>query len=231
MFGSQKPRGATAVRQPKSILTGRRLIIGAGLGIIAAGLWLAPDNPEAPDTAGTTLEAAAPDARELIEIIPQGQRYVPPAPDWEERTVRNGDTLAAIFQRAGFSSRDVHAVVNQAPDGKALGRIHPGQTIAFLADDAGDLLAVRHIKDALETVEYRRFDSGFSSETLLREPQMRENHASGEIKSSLFLAGQSAGMSQNLIMEMANIFGGVIDFVLDPRKGDTMRVLYTEQWL
>jgi murein DD-endopeptidase MepM/ murein hydrolase activator NlpD len=32
-------------------------------------------------------------------------------------------------------------------------------------------------------------------------------------------------------MKLANIFGGVIDFVLDPREGDTIHVLYDELYL
>jgi murein DD-endopeptidase MepM/ murein hydrolase activator NlpD len=32
-------------------------------------------------------------------------------------------------------------------------------------------------------------------------------------------------------MELANIFGGVIDFVLDPRKGDTIHLLFEEQYV
>jgi murein DD-endopeptidase MepM/ murein hydrolase activator NlpD len=65
-------------------------------------------------------------------------------------------------------------------------------------------------------------------ETVEREPQAHRSFASATIKSSLFIAGQDAGMSQTLIMELANIFGGVIDFVLDPREGDTFHVLYEE---
>jgi len=34
-----------------------------------------------------------------------------------------------------------------------------------------------------------------------------------------------------VILELANIFGGVIDFVLDPRSGDTFSVLYEEEYL
>ena len=32
-------------------------------------------------------------------------------------------------------------------------------------------------------------------------------------------------------MEMANIFGGVIDFILDPREGDRFSILYNEEYL
>jgi len=58
--------------------------------------------------------------------------------------------------------------------------------------------------------------------------ETREAHASGKIKSSLFLAAQDAGISQNVIMELANIFGWDIDFALDIRKGDSFTVLYEE---
>jgi murein DD-endopeptidase MepM/ murein hydrolase activator NlpD len=34
-----------------------------------------------------------------------------------------------------------------------------------------------------------------------------------------------------MIMQLANIFGGVIDFVQDPRKGDTIRLVYEELYL
>ncbi|MCK4675759.1 MAG: peptidoglycan DD-metalloendopeptidase family protein, partial [Gammaproteobacteria bacterium] len=42
------------------------------------------------------------------------------------------------------------------------------------------------------------------------------------------LAGESAGISDNIIMELANIFGWDIDFALDIRKGDNFTVLYEE---
>jgi murein DD-endopeptidase MepM/ murein hydrolase activator NlpD len=48
------------------------------------------------------------------------------------------------------------------------------------------------------------------------------------IDSSLFIAGSDAGLSDGMIMELAGIFGGVIDFVMDPRTGDTIHVLYEE---
>jgi murein DD-endopeptidase MepM/ murein hydrolase activator NlpD len=83
----------------------------------------------------------------------------------------------------------------------------------------------------LETAIYWRTDSGFASKVETLVPEVRESWATGEITSSLFLAGQRAGLSQKIIMDMANIFGGVIDFALDPRKGDTIQVIYEELYL
>ena len=42
------------------------------------------------------------------------------------------------------------------------------------------------------------------------------------------MAAQNAGVSQNIIMELANIFGWDIDFALDIRKGDSFTLLYEE---
>jgi murein DD-endopeptidase MepM/ murein hydrolase activator NlpD len=83
----------------------------------------------------------------------------------------------------------------------------------------------------LQSVTYRRMDGGFSSERTTRQPEIRRNWAAIEIESSLFLAGKAAGLSSNLILEVANVFGGVIDFVLDPRRGDTLEVLFEEHYL
>jgi murein DD-endopeptidase MepM/ murein hydrolase activator NlpD len=152
-------------------------------------------------------------------------------PEWEEFVVRSGDNLSLIFKRAGFSNVDVYRIVNTAPQGRALERIYPGQTLAFLRDEAGELAAVRHDVDALQAVTYRRMDGGFSSQRTVRETELRRSWAAVEIESSLFLAGKDAGLSSNLILEVANIFGGVIDFVLDPRKGDTLEVIYEELYL
>lgn len=156
----------------------------------------------------------------------------PPASQpWEEFIVRSGDNLSLLFKRAGFSTSDVYQIVHTAPQGRDLERIYPGQSLAFLRDESGGLAAVRHTIDGLQSVVYRRMDGGFSSERAIREPEQRLSWATVEIESSLFLAGKEAGLSSNLIMEAAIILGGVIDFVMDPRKGDTMEILYEELYL
>ena len=155
----------------------------------------------------------------------------PPPPSWLDQQVKNGDTLSLIFKRAGYTDEDVHNVISQSAEGELLGRIFPGQTIAFQAGDAGELVSVRYIKSPLETITYTRTDTGFESHVETRSPEHREAWTTGVISSSLFLAGQEAGMSQSMILEMAKIFGGVVDFALDPRRGDTMQLVYEELYV
>jgi murein DD-endopeptidase MepM/ murein hydrolase activator NlpD len=48
----------------------------------------------------------------------------------------------------------------------------------------------------------------------------------GVINSSLFVAGKEAGLSDAMVMKLANIFGWDIDFVLDIRAGDRFVLVY-----
>jgi murein DD-endopeptidase MepM/ murein hydrolase activator NlpD len=59
-----------------------------------------------------------------------------------------------------------------------------------------------------------------------RELITETREAEGRIESSLFLAGKAAGLSDNMVMKLAAIFGWDIDFVLDIRAGDRFFLVY-----
>jgi murein DD-endopeptidase MepM/ murein hydrolase activator NlpD len=239
MPAAKKSRGATAIRS-ENRLPRKHLLAAGGIFtcVVIATLMLPIGDVEAnkPDSlASAPIEVEANPALEQDSLTPA--LVAAPTPQletvspWADHTVRSGDNLSLIFQRAGFYDKDVYAITKSAPDGKSLTRIFPGQTIAFKADNNGQLIALRHVISKLETITYNRIDKGFDSHKGVRVPVAQQAWATAEITSSLFLAGQKAGLSHNMIMEMANIFGGVIDFVLDPRKGDTVHLLYEELYL
>jgi murein DD-endopeptidase MepM/ murein hydrolase activator NlpD len=65
-----------------------------------------------------------------------------------------------------------------------------------------------------------------TTETQLRQMSKEIQEADGSIKSSLFLAGKDAGLTDQMVMRLANIFGWDIDFVLDIREGDRFMLVY-----
>ncbi|MEE4191379.1 MAG: peptidoglycan DD-metalloendopeptidase family protein [Halieaceae bacterium] len=150
---------------------------------------------------------------------------------WVDITVNPGDNLSLLFGRAGLTDTDLYHLVSKAPEGQSLTRLFPGENIGFLLNDDGRLAALRRVKSPLETVILRREGDSYIAENIVREPEVHRSFASARIDSSLFLAGKQAGLPQTLIMELANIFGGVIDFVLDPRKGDVFHVVYEELYI
>lgn len=154
-----------------------------------------------------------------------------PSTIWKEETVRSGDTLSAIFQRAGISSTVLHRITSTA-DGKQLAKIFPGQTLRFGFDQDDSLTQVQYQISRLEQLDFLRQDDGsFSAEKHTKQPDIQVNYHRATIEDSLFMAGQRAGMSQGMIMQVSEVFSGVIDFVLDPRKGDTFDILFEEKFL
>jgi murein DD-endopeptidase MepM/ murein hydrolase activator NlpD len=154
-----------------------------------------------------------------------------PEESWQEITVRKGDNLAKLFDRAGASAADMNDVLQSSPDAKSLTHIFPGQKLAFQLDKNGQLVALRYDESQLKSTHYNRDENNFVAEKISREPEVRHQLARGNITSSLYKAGLDAGLSDGMILQLAEIFGGEVDFVLDLRANDEFVVLYDEYYL
>ena len=162
---------------------------------------------------------------------PQAIADSPAELSWETVEVRSGDSLSVIFSRLKLSPQQLHAVVNADKQNNILTRLRPGQRLDFQIDQEGQLQAIRFNISSTRTLEVSRTEDGFSSTITEQELESRLAHASGVIESSLFNAGLAAGLSDNVIMELANIFGWDVDFALDIRRGDSFSVLYEQLYL
>ena len=181
-------------------------------------------------------EAAADYEIEDFVVPAQAQREpiadtVVPTAQWQNVEVKSGDNLSAIFSKVGLSDQDVYRVLNSSEEASVLNRLYPGYQLDFMIPEQGELEQLRVFKSPLEGYLFKRDDSGYSVETILKEAELRQSFKVGTIADSLFMAGQAENIPAVHIMEMANIFGGVIDFILDPREGDQFSILYEEQYL
>jgi murein DD-endopeptidase MepM/ murein hydrolase activator NlpD len=150
---------------------------------------------------------------------------------WKTATVKSGDSLALIFAKQGLSPQQLDRLMRSDKSTAALKRLMPGQQFRFGIQN-GELQKLVYKIDELNTLKVNRDDDGnFDVATDTRQMETRVTNASGVIDSSLFLAGQQAGLSDNLIMELAGIFGWDVDFALDIRSGDRFTLVYEEQFL
>lgn len=148
--------------------------------------------------------------------------------EWIEIKVRPGDALSTMIEANGMATQDWLALSKLKGKARVLTRMRAGQTFRALRRD-GRLQALSYNLDEFSRLEVTRNDSGiFEYEVAKDEIDRRNAHAVGNITSSLFLAGRDAGLSDRLIMEMANIFGWDIDFALDMRIGDRFVAVYEE---
>ncbi len=150
---------------------------------------------------------------------------------WQNIEVRSGDSISAIFQKVGLSDQDLFRVLNSSDEAKMLNRIYPGYQLDFMIPEQGELEQLRVLKNPLEGYLFKRDESSYVAEAILKEAQLVQSFKVGTIADSLFMAGQQENIPAVHIMEMANIFGGVIDFILDPRQGDQFSILYEEKYL
>jgi murein DD-endopeptidase MepM/ murein hydrolase activator NlpD len=149
------------------------------------------------------------------------------ADDWKIVRVRAGQSLADIFHELGLSPTDLQRVVDAKVDNGAFRRIHPGDEFAFKSAE-GRLTALRFDRDDKTRVVLAVDNKEVRSEIVERELERRVHVAHGTITSSLFEAGDSAGMTDAMTLKLAQAFGYDIDFAQDLREGDSFTVIYND---
>lgn len=173
-----------------------------------------------------SFSLSLPELQAQQKIIDDANSLTPK--QWREFKVKSGDSLAQLFRRAEIKPQQLDELMKSGKAVKTLSKIFPKDIIRVLSDDNGVLQALRYDIDHKSYLMVEREQGALVAKTYNHEVETRQTHASGVIDSSLFLAGENAGISDNIIMELANIFGWDIDFALDIRKGDNFTVLYEE---
>jgi murein DD-endopeptidase MepM/ murein hydrolase activator NlpD len=107
--------------------------------------------------------------------------------------------------------------------------LSPGKTITAQVGDKGELLSLvfplNGGKDQSLFVE-RQNDGSFSASERSVPLETQIQIKSAEIRYSLFGATDAAGIPDSIATQLADIFGGDIDFHTDLRKGDRFSVIF-----
>jgi len=180
---------------------------------IDAGAMPAPGDASAPiaEAAATEVAPARLPGTELTMIV------------------RRGDSLDRLFKRNHLSRTDLANIMDLKVARQHLRLIKPGDEIVVRREQ-GRILRLERTISISEVLNVRRTDDGFTAETRREALESRPAHATGTIKSSLFLAAADAGISDRTIMNLAGIFAWDVDFMLDIRQGDQFTVVYEEMW-
>jgi murein DD-endopeptidase MepM/ murein hydrolase activator NlpD len=208
---------------------GRRWLAGTSLplvaavaGILALAAWPRQEAPTSIDLTALVASqtAAAATTADTEEDFPANVEY----------TVRRNDTLDQIFRSVGIDMAAL-AELRQRPEvRRALDIVRPGDIITFTHVDGVLQSLNRQISNTL-TLSVARSDAGFAVNYVENPLETEIVGRRAQITSSLFAAGQDAGMSAETIMTLANqIFGWDIDFALDIRQGDEFSVLYEQKF-
>ncbi|MBK8067673.1 MAG: hypothetical protein IPK27_08570 [Rhodanobacteraceae bacterium] len=145
---------------------------------------------------------------------------------WQVVTVRRNETLGNIFGRLGLSATTMHRLLDESESVRALTQIHPGDQIAFRIPQDGQLTALQFDRSESQRIVVELDGDQVSERIIERELERRTQYGSAVITSSLFGAGDAAGISDLQVMRLAEVFNYDIDFAQDLREGDSFAVVY-----
>ncbi len=199
------------------------VLLGGGGGALAVASF-GPDAAEVPVRQVT--EDVQPLAAKIEALDLQALRL------YRSDTVRGNDTVETLFARLGLVDAAAAAFVRNDPvfRTKVLGR--NGRNLTAEADGQQALrkLVARWVADDSGTfrrlVIERGADGHLSSRVETAPLVATSRLGGGTIRSSLFGAVDDARIPDDIAVQMADLFGGRIDFHRGLRKGDQFRVVY-----
>jgi murein DD-endopeptidase MepM/ murein hydrolase activator NlpD len=147
----------------------------------------------------------------------------------EERILR-GDTVAALLNRVGADDPAALNFLLKHGATQAVSRqLSPGKTVTAQIGSKGELLSlVFPLNGGQDKALYveRQGDGSFTATERSLPTETTVQIKSAEIRSSLFGATDAADIPDSVATQLADIFGGDIDFNSDLRRGDRFSVVY-----
>ena len=144
--------------------------------------------------------------------------------------VARNDTLERIFRRLKLDLADLASLRSLPGVREALDSLRPGEALRVTHKD-GSLYGLERRLNETQTLRVSRDPAeGLKADVLQNPLEMRMRTVRGVIDSSLFEAVAAAGAHDQTAVNLADIFGWDIDFVLDVRQGDTFVVTYPEYY-
>lgn len=140
-------------------------------------------------------------------------------------TIKRGESLGSIMSTYNFPANLPYKIV-KSEQGKLFKKIRAGVQIEFVLNkDTHELEEIHYPHSKLsQLVANVKGDITVALEDI--EYDIIHATASGNINYSLFGAATQSGISENMIMEMSEIFGWDVDFVRDIRKGDSFKLIF-----
>ena len=213
MEPARHPVGARALRL--AALTG--LVLS---GIVAAFATIPPQS-EAEVALTRALIVEPLPIREGAQLLPPIERFI------REERFQSGETLGGLLDRLGVAEEDAARLLRM----KELRRLRPGATVTGEIGAGGELARLDYLgpRDSLSVII--RDGDGFRVREERAALQTRLVMKSGVIRSSLFASTDAAAIPDSIAMQLADIFGGDIDFHRGLRKDDRFSVVYEQQTL
>ena len=155
--------------------------------------------------------------------IDADQALVPPPTSYiREEQFKRGDTVAAFLARLGIAETQLQRLSRV----RALQQLRPGWHVRAEVNAEGAPLALSFLTSRDTLVQIAPEGEGFRATDERAALYTQIAMKTSVVRSSLFAATDDADIPDSIAMQVADIFGGDIDFHRDLRKGDRFSVVY-----
>lgn len=148
---------------------------------------------------------------------------------WHEVTIESGDSLSLILDRLNILPA-LESLLDLGLAAEVLESVYPGQRLRIRINDGGMEELVYEPDNVTRLNIAKTSEGGFEAQLRKMAVATHRVVASGRIEHSLYLAGSKAGLPDQIIMKVAELFGWDIDFALDIREGDAFTIIYEEYY-
>jgi len=174
----------------------------------------------------------------------------------ERIEIVDGSTYGALMEEAGVAGHVYMNIYGASSDVYDLVKIRLGRFVELVYDkdsdelkelrykiDTEDELHVRNIKYFPEETKLASSSNDMISsstietseewvaEIILIPYEVKVVEREGVVETSVYMAAIDNGIDERAIIDLANAFQWSIDFAMDPRVGDTFKILYEERYL
>lgn len=186
------------------------------LGVVAA-FGMMPQSLTLPKKTHTVVQEVT-----LPQIAPAGNAST----FWRYERVQSGDTVAELLRRLNVEDSVADSYLRTAHAAEAFRKLPAGRPVQAETAADGTLLALRYADSAGGQVLVERAGSSFTVRTLPAQLESRIFMRTGVIRTGLFEAADAANLPEPAANQLADIFGGDIDFHHDLKPGDKFAVIY-----
>ena len=175
----------------------------------------------APSPLGELLPASVP----VVETLPlRAAQRVQSAPEFyiREERFQRGDTLPGLLSKLGIENPWLERLVRL----RALHGLRPGYLLNAEVSAQGEPRSLGYLTARDTLVQIVPEGDGYAVSEARAPLDTRVVMNSSVVRSSLFAATDAAGIPDSVAIQIAEVFGGDIDFHRDLRQGDRFSVVY-----
>lgn len=146
-------------------------------------------------------------------------------------TIKDGDTLFTIFKKYKLELNELFEIRDSSAGIHDLSKLCAGHPYRMTIDENNRVNSFVYFVDDDSFINVIRSGSGFHTEKVAIDYEVRIHNVGGTIKDNLISSIGEDRENIMLALEVSDIFSWDIDFTTDIREGDTFRIIAEGMYL